>query len=379
VPARRRHCCGCDLGNDGFDRKRASLGGRKLVADGVLDLAAEGNLDGLLVKGTGVEGFRIELASHGIVIGAVATQEGLDGGDDLQNKSVGVCSASHGIVVGAVTAQETRWVGSGGGRKGDDGVAQVVVGRPVDFVVGRNKGLGEEGLFLLGGIAGTDALEDDGRIEDGHEVVGSTGVLVLCVLLFVGIEADGAGLGGGKVLGSLGGFDLVAKVDLELGGRFLLAEAGAVVGDGGHQERLGAHGVVVGAVAAQKSDGSLDLKDIRGSSSSPHGVVVGAVAAQKAVGALEIDGVGPGHVMANLPVDVVVGSDEGLSDKFHVLGGGFADGSLEDDLAIQKSVVVVLGDGLLEAEGRSLDRDKGEGKGGKRELHGERVSLLELF
>ena len=357
VPVRRRRCrgsccccCYLHLGSDGFDRKRASLGGGKLVAHGVLDLAAEGNLDGHLVKGAGFEGIGIELASHGVIVGAVTTQEGLDGGNNLQNKSVCVCGSSHGIVVGAVTAQEPRWVGSSGGREGDGGVAQVVVSRPMDLVVGSNKGFGKEGLFLLGGIAGTYALEDDGRIEDGHEVVGSASVLVLGFLLFVGIEADGAGLGGGKVLGSLGGLDLVAKADLEFGGGILLAEAGTVVGDGGHQERVGAHGIVIGTVAAQKSDGCLDLKDVGRSISSSHGVVVGAVAAQKAVGALEIDGVGAGHVVADLPVDVIVGSNEGLSNEFHVLSGGFTNGSLEDDLTIQ-NLAVVLGDCLLEAEG----------------------------
>ncbi|VEU42881.1 unnamed protein product [Pseudo-nitzschia multistriata] len=364
-----------------LDRNRARLGGSQLFADGVLEFLAEGNLDGLFVSGAGVEGADVELASHGVVVGAVAAQEGLYGTHNVQDEGVGVPGGGRGsphrVVVGAVAAQEP--FGAGGSGKGNLGTGQVVVGPPVHVVVGGNKGLGEDGLLLPGGIAGTHPLQDDGRVHGGDLVGGGRDPLVAPRLLAVDVEADGAGLGGTEVPRCTPGRpDLVAEADLELGGGILPAEPGAVVGHGRHQERVRAHGVVVGAVAAQKPDGGFDLEDTGGSGSS-HGVVVGAVAAQETVGSLEIHGVASSHVVTGFPVDVVVGGNEGLSDELHVFGGGFTNGSLEDDLAVEDLAVVgVDAIGKGGTEGGASGRCERERKDGEAELHGVGLDRIGL-
>ena len=73
-------------------------------------------------------------------------------------------------------AQESVRVSSGvvvivvaGRDLGDKGVGQVVVSLPVNIVVGGHKGLGEDGPFLRGVLAGTDTLQDESRFEIRNE------------------------------------------------------------------------------------------------------------------------------------------------------------------------------------------------------------------
>jgi len=368
--------------HDGFDGQRARLGRSEFGRRGLLEFLAKGYLDGLFVESVGSQDGGIELASHGVVVGTVVAQEGFDGCHNVKDQSVGVANlASHGIVVGAVVAEKST--GVGGGHEGNLGVTQIVVGTPVNVIVGGHKSLGQNSLFaLVDLLVSGDTLEDDGGVEGGNLLVRYLDVLVRFDGLVVGIETNRTGLGGGQVCRSLCGLDTVAKVDLEFGRGILLAETGTVVGDGGHEHRVGrsTHGIVVGAVVAQESDGGLDGKDVgaEGSYRSSHRIIVGAVVAQKAIGTLEIDRVRTGHVVADLPVDVVVGSHQSLADEFEVFSGRSSLGTLEDDFTVEETVVIddLTGRGGLllrsKVEGGGLDGGDGKRESCDRELHGRK-------
>ena len=118
----------------------------------------------------------------------------------------------------------------------------------------------------------------------------------------------------------------------------------------------------------------LDGEDIGVSVCSTHGVVIGAVVAQEAVRSLVVDGVGAGHVVTDLPVDIVVGSNESLTNELQVFGRGVSGSTFEDNFTVEEAIVVDDRTGSLllgtKVERSSLGGGEGKRESCDRELHG---------
>lgn len=328
--------------NDGLHGDGAELGVTQLVTDTGLELLAEGSLDSLLGQLVTLD---VRKVLVGIIIAATSAWAPDDGGDNVQNKGVG--SGFDAVIVAAPTAGALD-VG-GAGDEGDLSAGHVVDSVPVDVIVGRDVGLGNDGEVLLGGGGTVDALQDKGGIDGGHVV--SDGLLHLhhAHLVVLLLELDVAVAGRFQV-GRSTVTDLVAEGRFEVGRCVLVAHATALVGEGGRQE-TSLNAVIIAAPSAGSLEGGADGNLVRASINKSEG----------------LSRVTASQVMSSLPVDVAVRSNEGLADDFHILCRGFTTDTLDGDLGVK-----VMGGGGVGTEGGTVHDDGGsnEGEEGRCELHG---------